>query len=108
LIAAVSEFRQEFTEAGPLVVSGVLITKADRTLVSKQVESEVRSYFGDKVFDRPVPTSVKFREAYGHGIPLIRYDRLGAGATAYRAAAEAFFQGRGDHRVEPEQVLLGS
>jgi chromosome partitioning protein len=90
LIAAVSGFRQEFTDAGPLRVSGVLITRADRTLVSKQVEAEVRAYFGPAVYERSVPTSVKFREAYARGVPLVTYDRFSPGASAYRAAAAAF------------------
>src|SRR5262249_18464094 len=46
LVATVSEFRREFTDAGPLTIAGVLITRADRTLVSRQIESEVRAYFG--------------------------------------------------------------
>jgi chromosome partitioning protein len=90
LVQAVSAFRQEFTDAGPLVITGVLITRADRTLVSKQIESEVRAYFGPLVHDRVVPSSVKFREAYARGIPLVNYDRLSPGAEAYRAAARAF------------------
>lgn len=92
LVQAVSAFRQEFTDAGPLTISGVLITRADRTLVSKQIESEVRAYFGPIVYERVVPSSVKFREAYARGIPLVNYDRLGSGAEAYRAAARAFLE----------------
>ena len=87
LIRTVSEFRVEFTDAGPLTVCGVLVTRADRTLVSKQIESEVRAYFGDLVYDRVIPVSVKFREAYARGTPLIHYDRTLGGAEAYRAAA---------------------
>jgi chromosome partitioning protein len=99
LVRDVGEFRQELTDAGPLAIAGVLITRADRTLVSRQVEAEARAYFGDLVFERAVPMSVKFREAYARGIPLIHYDRFGHGATAYRAAAEAFLAGaRGDGR----------
>ena len=64
LVQTVSEFRVEFTDAGPLTIAGVLITRADRTLVSKQIESEVRAYFGPLVYERVVPVSVKFREAY--------------------------------------------
>jgi chromosome partitioning protein len=90
LIHVVSGFRQELTDAGLLKIAGVLITRTDRTLVSKQVEAEVRAYFGPLVFERAVPTSVKFREAYARGIPLVHYDRFNAGAAAYRAAAEAF------------------
>lgn len=99
LVRDVGEFRQDLTDAGPLAIAGVLITRTDRTLVARQVEAEVRAYFGDLVFEKPVPSSVKFREAYARGIPLIHYDRFGAGATAYRAAAEVFLQGaRGDGR----------
>jgi chromosome partitioning protein len=109
LIQAVSGFRQEFTDAGALVNAGVLITRADRTLVSKQVEAEVRTYFGPLVYERVVPTSVKFREAYARGIPLVHYDRFGAGAAAYRAAAEAFLAATGEPRVtSPEQWAVSS
>ena len=66
--------------------------RKDRTLVSRQVEAEVRSYFGSLVYDRVVPTSVKFREAYARGIPLVKYDPHGAGAQAYQEAAEAFWK----------------
>jgi chromosome partitioning protein len=109
LISAVSGFRQEFTDAGALVITGVLITRADRTLVSKQVEAEVRAYFGPLVYDRAVPTSVKFREAYARGIPLVHYDRFGAGAVAYRAAAEAFLASASAPRVvSPEEWAVSS
>jgi chromosome partitioning protein len=93
LVRDVGGFRVEMTDAGPLVVTGVLITRADRTLVSRQVEAEVRAYFGELVYERAVPTSVKFREAYARGVPLIHYDRFSPGAKAYRAAAEAFLKG---------------
>jgi chromosome partitioning protein len=93
LVRTVSEFRLEFTDAGPLTIAGVLVTRADRTLVSKQIESEVRAYFGGLVYDRVIPVSVKFREAYARGTPLIHYDRSCAGAEAYRAAARAYLAG---------------
>lgn len=95
LVRDVGQFRGELAEAGELKITGVLVTRADRTLVSRQVEAEVRAYFGDLVFERAVPASVKFREAYARGVPLLHYDRLGPGATAYRAAAEAFWASGG-------------
>ena len=49
LIRTVSEFRMEFTTPARSTIAGVLITRADRTLVSKQIESEVRNYFGPLV-----------------------------------------------------------
>ena len=94
LVRSVSEFRLEFTDAGALTINGVLVTRADRTLVSKQIEAEVRNYFGHLVYPRAVPVSVKFREAYARGIPLIYYDRFSPGAEAYRAAATAYLAGQ--------------
>ena len=103
LIRDVGTLRQEFTDAGPLVLTGVLITRVDRTLVARQIEAEVRDYFGPLVFERSVPTSVRFREAYARGVPLVRYDPYGAGSRAYQDAAEAFLI-RGGDPVRP--VLL--
>lgn len=103
LVRDVTQFRREMTDAGPLMISGVLITRCDRTLVSKQVEAEVRDYFGPLVFDRSVPTSVKFREAFARGVPLVHYDPYGAGGKAYREAAEAFIaRARGGLRASAE------
>jgi chromosome partitioning protein len=93
LVRSVSEFRLEFTDAGSLSIAGVLVTRVDRTLVSKQIESEVRAYFGPLVYEHVVPVSVKFREAYARGTPLIHYDRFSAGAEAYRAAARQYVAG---------------
>ncbi|QDV39600.1 ParA family protein [Tautonia plasticadhaerens] len=100
LIREVGALRQEFTDAGPLEITGVLITRVDRTLVARQIEAEVRAYFGPLAFDRSVPTSVRFREAYARGVPLVRYDPYGAGSRAYQAAAEAFLS-RGGEPVDP-------
>ena len=92
LVRDVAAFREEMTDGGAPAIRAVLITRTDRTLVSRQVESEVRAYFGPIVFERPVPTSVKFREAYARGIPLVHYDPACAGAAAYREAAAALLQ----------------
>jgi chromosome partitioning protein len=114
LVRSVSEFRIEFTDAGPLTIAGVLITRADRTLVSKQIESEVRTYFGPLVYEQVVPASVKFREAYARGTPLIHYDRFGAGAEAYRAAAKGYLSGTSSAKgtdvsiTEDDQFLRAS
>ena len=102
LIRDVAMFREELTEGGNLAITGVLITRADRTLVSRQVEAEVRAYFGPLAFERAVPTSVKFREAYARGIPLLHYDPACTGAVAYREAAAAFLA-----RAEPTEAARG-
>lgn len=101
LIRDVGELRQEFTDAGSLQLTGVLVTRVDRTLVARQIEAEVRTYFGDLAFERSVPSSVRFREAYARGIPLVYYDPYGSAAAAYRTAATSFLI-RGGEIVEPD------
>ena len=46
-----------------------------------------------------MPSSVKFREAYARGVPLVHYDRFGHGAAAYREAARLT-------RSAPERAYL--
>ncbi len=92
LVRDVATFREEMTDGGAPAIRAVLITRTDRTLVSRQVESEVRAYFGPIVFERSVPSSVKFREAYARGIPLVHYDPACSGALAYREAATALLK----------------
>jgi chromosome partitioning protein len=67
-----------------LAVGGVLLTMVDaRTRLSADVESEVRRYFGNLVFETSVPRSVRLAEAPSHGLPAIAYDRRSRGAAAY-------------------------
>jgi chromosome partitioning protein len=67
-----------------LGVAGILLTMVDgRTRLAGEVESELRSHFGDLVFTTTVPRSVRLAEAPSHGVPAIAYDRRSAGSEAY-------------------------
>ena len=72
-----------------LVIAGVLLTMVDRrTRLAADVETEVRRHLGNLVFQTSVPRSVRVAEAPSHGLPLIAYDRLSAGADAYWEVAK--------------------
>ncbi len=72
-----------------LDIFGVLMTMYDqRTTLSKQVVDEVRNYFGQTVFNTPIPRSVKISEAPSFGMPITEYDPSGKGALAYRELAK--------------------
>ena len=72
-----------------LDIYGVLITMYDkRTTLSRQVEEEVRSFFGKAVFTTVVPRTVKLSEAPSYGQPITEYDPTGKGAEAYIDLAE--------------------
>jgi chromosome partitioning protein len=67
-----------------LGVAGILLTMVDvRTRLAAEVESELRSHFGELVFSTTVPRSIRLAEAPSHGLPAIAYDRRSAGAEAY-------------------------
>ena len=71
-----------------LAIDGVLLTMFDARLnLSRQVASEAREYFGNKVFDAVIPRNVRLAEAPGFGKPIILYDVASVGAQAYMTAA---------------------
>ena len=58
-----------------LEVQGVVLTMHDaRTVLSKEVENEVRSFFGPKVYATMIRRNVKVAEAPSHGKPILLYD----------------------------------
>ena len=72
-----------------LEIFGVLMTMYDsRTMLSKQVVDEVKTYFGKKMFKTIIPRNVKLSEAPSHGMPVIRYARVSKGSLAYMKLAK--------------------
>jgi len=72
-----------------LEVSGVLLTMYDsRTNLSDQVASEVRRFFGERVYNTVIPRSVRLAEAPSHGKPITSYDPDSRGAKAYLELAK--------------------
>ena len=72
-----------------LGIQGIVLTMADqRNNLARQVEAEVRSHFGDKVYRTRIPRNVRLSEAPSHGQPIILYDIHSKGAVAYQKLAE--------------------
>jgi chromosome partitioning protein len=77
-----------------LKIEGILMTMYDkRTNLSKQVVEEVKSYFGDKVYDTFIPRNVRLGEAPSFGKPVMLYDENASGSIAYLALAEEVIDG---------------
>ena len=67
-----------------LEIEGILLTMYDdRTTLSRQVTADLRSFFGDKVFETVIPRNVRLAEAPSHGMPVIFYDIHSKGAESY-------------------------
>ena len=78
-----------------LALTGLLLTMFDRrTRLSGDVEREVRTHFGPKVFTSVVPRSVRLAEAPSYGLPITQYDPNSRSADAYyRLALEVVERG---------------
>ena len=76
-----------------LAIDGVLLTMFDARLnLSRQVASEAREYFGNKVFETIIPRNVRLAEAPSFGKPIILYDVASVGAQAYMGVARELLQ----------------
>ena len=71
-----------------LVLTGILITMADdRTMLSRDVEKELRDHYGELVFETVIPRSVRIAEAPSHGVAVTEHAPASKGAAAYRSLA---------------------
>jgi chromosome partitioning protein len=76
-----------------LEIEGIALTMFDgRINLAHQVEREVRSYFGDKVYRTIIPRNVRLSEAPSFGKPIVFYDITCAGAVAYINLAKEVIQ----------------
>ncbi len=72
-----------------LAVEGVLLTMYDsRNNLADQVASEVRKYFGNKVYTTVIHRNVALSEAPSHGKPVLLYDIRSRGAQSYLELAK--------------------
>ncbi len=70
--------------SGRLSFGGILLTMYDPYLeLTREVDGEVRDFFGDIVFDSVVPRDVSLCEAPSHGKTVFEYAPRSRGAYAY-------------------------
>lgn len=80
-----------------LCVEGVLLTMYDvRTKLGKQVNKEVRNYFGDTVYDTIITRNVRLSEAPSYGLPIIDYDAESKGSKLYMQLAKEVLAAHGE------------
>lgn len=72
-----------------LEIEGIVLTMYDdRTTLSRQVAADLRSFFGNQVFQTAIPRNVRLAEAPSHGKSVLQYDPGSRGATSYVQLAE--------------------
>ena len=76
-----------------LCLEGIFLTMFDRrNNLSRQVEENVRSHFGDLVYRTLVPRNVRLSEAPSHGESIFHYAPKSSGAGAYSQLVEEFLE----------------
>ena len=90
ITSLINQLRDNGVNPG-LQLEGILMTMFDgRTRLAADVVAEVRSHFGDKVYEAVIPRNVRISEAPSFGKPVLFYDPSSKGAEAYRAFAAEF------------------
>jgi chromosome partitioning protein len=76
-------------------VLGILLTFVeDNTLLSRQIQQQMREFFGDLVFDAVIHKSVRLAEAPSAGEPVQIYAPKNKATMEYRALAEEIINGK--------------
>lgn len=93
-----------------LAIEGILLTMYDeRTTLSRQVASDLRSFFGAQVFSTVIPRNVRLAEAPSHGKPIMFYDIHSRGAESYiQLAKEVISNGQKRAGTGPERSDPGA
>ena len=92
-----------------LTILGVLITFVEsRTLLSRQIQQQMREFFGDLVFDTVIHRSVRLAEAPSAGEPVLTYAPQSKPAAEYEALAEEIISGKAlAGRLINDEALAG-
>jgi len=101
LLDTVDRIRQSFNPL--LEVEGVVLTMFDeRTNLAQQVATELRKYFGKKLFRTSIPRNVRLAEAPSHGKPALVYDVRSRGAESYIRLAKEVLGAEARRRRQAE------
>ena len=87
LVSTVKKIKSSYNTK--LEIEGVILTMYDgRTNLTLQVASEIKKYFGNKVYSTPIPRSVRLGEASSYGEPILYYDKHSKCNLAYLKITE--------------------
>ncbi|NDG84521.1 MAG: ParA family protein, partial [Proteobacteria bacterium] len=82
LMTTISLIRQSVNPA--LQIEGIALTMFNSQLkLSHEIENEVRTHFGERVFKTVVPRNIKLSECTSFGKPIVLYDVNSKGCIAY-------------------------
>ncbi len=103
LIDTVDRVKESFN--ADLAIEGVLLTMYDdRTNLTKQVEADLREFFGSEVFKTVIPRTIRLAEAPSFGQSILSYDPRSRGAEAYIQLAKEILAHEQTRAGRPESA----
>ena len=85
-----------------LSIEGLLRTMYDgRSRLCQDVSDQLKSHFGDKVFNTVIPRNTRLAEAPSYGLPVMLYDKRAKGSSAYIALGGEFLRREKDAEQIP-------
>jgi len=76
-----------------LSIQGLVLTMVDkRNSLTEQVKSDIKGFFGKKVYKTIIPRNVRVSEAPSFGKPVLIYDSKCKGSKAYMGLAKEFLK----------------
>ena len=92
LLETIDIVKDRFNPA--LQIRGMLLTFVEsRTILSRDVQRQLREFFGDLVFDTMIHRNVRLAEAPSAGETVITYDVKSRGAMEYMQLADEVTNG---------------
>ena len=88
-------------------ILGLLLTFVEnRTIFSRQIQQQMREFFGDLVFDTVIHRAVRLAEAPSSGESVLTYAPQSRGAAEYMALAEEIINGKASAgEINDDKVL---
>jgi len=104
LLETVNIVRERFEQCR-VKITGLLLTFVEsRTILSREIQRQMRDFFGDLVFDTVIHRTVRLAEAPSAGESILTYAPKSTGAAEYEALAEELINGRVLTRSHPKTL----
>ena len=99
------EIIQEHFYPCKIKISGLLLTFVeDRLLFTRQIQQQMREFFGDLVFDTMIHRNIRLAEAPSAGESVLAYAPESKGALEYLALADEILHGKEYIRAEKAKL----
>jgi len=79
-----------------------------RITLQQQVSDQLKTHFGDKVFDTVIPRNVRLAERRSYGRPDVGFDPWSKGAQAFVAFGQGLVQRGASERKAPRQAAASA